>query len=213
MSDVITVISKPSYLLQVGRDLPARVDVLLSEIVDCGLVGEGLLPSIRHARAHLLAPGGVVLPRAARLYGQLVDSAAVLALNRADKASEFDVSLMNTVATSGHFPVRLGTRPHQMMSRQVRLVDFDLSRGPLDPGARWVTFEATADGEAHGLAIWFELDLDGGITLCNDPQNAATHWGQAMALFDSPVPVKAEENVSACLRWSDQRLSIDQRKD
>jgi type II protein arginine methyltransferase len=211
MSDAITVISKPSYLLRVGRDLPAPVDVLVSEIVDCALIGEGLLPSIRHARAHLLAPGGLMLPSAARLYGQLLHSEAVLALNRVDKASEFDVSLMNAVATSGHFPVRLNTWPHRMMSRQVRLVDFDLSRAPLDPGARWVTFEATADGEAHGLVAWFELDLGGGITLSNAPQNTASHWMQAMALFDTPVPVRAGENVSIHLRWSDYRLSIDQK--
>ena len=211
MSEAITVISKPSYLLEVGRDLPAPVDVLVSEIVDCGLIGEGLLPSIRHARAHLLAHGGLMLPSAARLHGQLVHSEAVLALNRVDKASEFDVSLMNTVATSGHFPVRLNTWPHRMMSRQARLVEFDLSRGPLDPGARQVSFEATADGEAHGLAAWFELDLGGGITLSNAPQNTASHWMQAMALFDTPVPVRAGENVSVHLRWSDYRLSIDQK--
>lgn len=210
MSNVITVISKPSYLLEVGRDLPTRVDVLVSEIVDCGLIGEGLLPSIRHARAHLLTPGGVMLPSAARLYGQLVHSEAVLALNRVDKASEFDVSLMNVVATSGHFPVRLNTWPHRMMSRPARLVDFDLSAGPLDPGARQVTFEVTADGEAHGLAAWFQLDLGGGITLTNTPQNTASHWMQAMALFDTPMPVKAGESMSLHLRWGDYQLSIDQ---
>jgi arginine Nomega-methyltransferase len=210
MSDVITVISKPSHLLEVGRDLPAPADVLVSEIVDCGLIGEGLLPSIRHARRHLLASDGLMMPSAARLYGQLLHSEAVLALNRVDKASEFDVSLMNTVATSGHFPVRLNTWLHRMMSRPAQLMDFDLSRGPLDPDTRLVTFEVTADGEAHGLVAWFELDLGGGITLSNAPQNTASHWMQAVALFDTPVPVKAGENVSIHLRWSDYRLSIDQ---
>jgi predicted RNA methylase len=211
MSDVITVICKPSQLLEVGSDLAAPADVLVSEIVDCGLIGEGLLPSIRHARAHLLAPGGLMLPSAARLYGQLVHSEAVLALNRVDKADEFDMSLMNTLATSGHFPVRLNTWPHRIMSGQSRLVDLDLNRGPLDPGTRRVTFEATADGEAHGLVMWFELDLGGGITLSNAPQNTTSHWMQAIALFDTPVSVKAGESVPVRLRWTDYRLSIDQK--
>lgn len=50
MSSRVTVLTGLSSDLVVGRDLPALVDVIVTEIVDCGLIGEGLLPTIRHAR-------------------------------------------------------------------------------------------------------------------------------------------------------------------
>lgn len=208
MTDTITVLNKRSTQLVVGRDLAERVDVVVSEIVDCGLIGEGLLPSVRHAREHLLAPGGTVLPVAARLYGQLVNGAALVNLNRVDSASGFDVSLINAAATQGHFPVRLGTWPHRMLSEPVELAVFDLRSGPLGPGRRTLAIPATADGEAHALVTWFELDLTEDITLSNAPENATSHWMQALIPFEKPVPVAAGETSSIELRWDDYRLAV-----
>lgn len=38
-------------------------DVCVSEVLDSGCIGEGVLHSLRHATRHLLRPGAVVLPR------------------------------------------------------------------------------------------------------------------------------------------------------
>ncbi|TDD95329.1 methyltransferase domain-containing protein [Actinomadura rubrisoli] len=208
MSGTVTVLAKRSDALRVGVDLDRPVDVLVSEIVDCGLIGEGLLPAFRDARERLLAPGGVLIPSAARLYGRLVRSEAVAALNQVGKADEFDVSLMNALATRGHFPVRLNTWPHAMVSETVRLLDLDLRRDALEPGERAVSLTATGDGEAHALAVWFELDLGGGMVLRNSPADSGSHWMQGVIPFAEPVPTKVGEPVSFRLRWSDTRLSI-----
>jgi predicted RNA methylase len=208
MSQAITVIGKPSTDLRIGEDLDAPVDVVMSEIVDCGLIGEGLLPSIRHAREHLLVPGGIMIPPAARLYGQLVHSESLVRLNQVSKADEFDLSLMNTVATRGHFPVRLNTWPHHLVSEVAPVLEFDLEHGDLAPGSRPVSLPVTADGEAHGLVVWFELDLGGGVTLSNSPDNSGSHWMQGLVSFDRPRPVKAGETAEFVLHWSDFRLSV-----
>ncbi|MEU3874908.1 MULTISPECIES: 50S ribosomal protein L11 methyltransferase [Streptomyces] len=208
LSETITVIGKPSHELEVGKDLDAPVDVLVSEIVDCGLIGEGLLPSVRHAREHLMAPGAVMLPTSARLIGQLVHSEAAVKLNQVAMADAFDVSLMNALATRGHFPVRLGTWPHRLMSHAGRVLEFDLVRDALEPGERPVSLTATDDGEVHALVVWFELDLDDGITLSNSPRNTTSHWMQGWVPFEKPVPVKAGEQVPFRLRWSDFQLSV-----
>lgn len=207
-SEIITVIGKPSNLLEIGRDLEAPVDVLVSEIVDCGLIGEGLLPSIRHARRHLLKPGGIMLPSVARVQGRLVSSEDILRLNQVTTASGFDVSLMNTLSTRSHFPVRLSTWPHRYLSDTVRVMEFDLAEDALEPGERPVDFVASADGEAHALAVWFELDMGHGTTLCNSPENTGSHWMQGWVPLEKPVPVKAGEPVSLRIRWSDFTLNV-----
>ncbi|WP_240468244.1 50S ribosomal protein L11 methyltransferase [Streptomyces dangxiongensis] len=208
LSDVITVFGKPSTELDAERDLGGRVDVLVSEIVDCGLIGEGLLPSVRHAREHLLAPDGIMLPSAARLRGRLVSSEAVLKLNQVTTAGGFDVSLMNTVATRGHFPVRLDTWPHRFLSEAAPVLEFDLARDALEPGERTLTLPATADGEAQALVVWFELDMGNGVVLSNPPDNPGSHWMQGWVPLEKPVPTKAGETVSLRLRWSDFTLRL-----
>lgn len=206
LSDVITVFGKRSTELVAGHDLDGRVDVLVSEIVDCGLIGEGLLPTIRHAREHLLAPGGLMIPARARLYGQLIYSQIITGLNQVRNAVGFDVSLMNAVATRGHFPVRLATWPHEVLSGPVQLAAFDLRSDPLTPGRRPVLVPVASPGEAHGLAAWFEMELGGGLALRNSLDNSASHWMQALIPFDKPVPVTAGQQLSIELNWTDTQL-------
>ncbi|TSB26002.1 50S ribosomal protein L11 methyltransferase [Streptomyces benahoarensis] len=208
MSDSITVLTKFSTAIEVGRDLPRRADVLISEIVDCGLIGEGLLPTVRHAREHLLAPGGVMMPVSARLHGQLVDSPAMVNLNRVHEAHGFDVSLMETVATRGHFPVRMHTWPHRLLSDPFEMVAFDLAHDPLLPGSRRLTVPVTTDGRAHGLLSWFSLKLYDGLDLCNAPDNPESHWMQALLLFDKPASVTAGESLDMELRWTETQLTV-----
>lgn len=62
--DGVVVVNKASQELRVGEDedLPAPVDIVVTELVDSGLLGEHILPVLRHARAALLHPGGRVIP-------------------------------------------------------------------------------------------------------------------------------------------------------
>lgn len=207
MGKAVTVIPKRSTELVVGRDMDTPADLVMTEIADCGLVGEGLLPTMRHARQHLLAEGGQLLPQSARLFGFLVDSPVVAGLNRVSGAGGFDVGLLNLVATQGHFPVRLSTWPHQVVSETVELIAFDLSADSLQDGHRMVTLPVTRDGVAHGLIAWFEMDLGANVLLRNSPENLGSHWMQALVSFDQPVPVTAGKILEIELRWTGERLT------
>ncbi len=208
LSDVITIVPKMSTDLVVGVDLPRKADLIVSEIVDCGLVGEGILPTIRHAREHLLAPGGTLLPESARIFGTLVDSVAVDRLNRVQFAGGFDVELLNGLATRGHFPVRLPTWPHRLLSSATELCSFDFASGSLADGSTDVDIDVTESGNAHGLAVWFDLSLGGGIVLRNSPDNLGSHWMQAFVPFDEPVELAAGERVRLEFCWQGTRLSV-----
>lgn len=207
LSDVITVVAKRSDELVMGVDLPRRADVIVSEIVDCGLIGEGVLPTVAHAREHLLAPGGTLLPESARVFGALLDSAAVDGLNRVRYAGGFNVGLLNGLATPGHFPVRLPTWPHRMVSETHELCAFDFASGPMSDGANAIEMPVTETGTAHGLAVWFEMALGGGVVLRNSPDNAASHWMQAFVPFGEPVAVTEGDEVLIDFQWQRGRLS------
>ena len=61
----IAVVDKKSTALSIGEDMAQAANVLVSEIFDVGLLGEGVLPSLRHARRHLLTKDAIVIPRCA----------------------------------------------------------------------------------------------------------------------------------------------------
>ncbi|CAM9177188.1 unnamed protein product [Phaeothamnion confervicola] len=61
-----------------GGGLPAcGVDVVVTELVDSGLLGEGIILALRHAVSELLAPGGEVIPRAATVWASPLECAEV----------------------------------------------------------------------------------------------------------------------------------------
>jgi hypothetical protein len=207
MSDIITVIPKWSTDLVVGRDLPERADLIVSEIIDCGLIGEGMFPTMRHARSELLADGGQLLPESARIYGSLIEGDVVAGLNRVSTAGGYDVRLLNTVATAGHFPVRLSTWPHSVLSEPALVAEFDLRTDALVDDQRTIGFRIVRDGLSHGAVVWFEIDLDEKATLRNSPENNGSHWMQALLLFERPVPVVAGDLLDVDIRWQNERLT------
>lgn len=210
MSDRITIIAKHSSELCVGVDIEQRVDVVMSEIMDCGLIGEGLLSTVRHARDHLLAEGGTLLPRSGRLSGYLISSAAAACLNKIDLAAGFDVSLFNRIATPGHFPIRLKYWPHEVMSETVELMSCDLATDSLDDsGCRLIHIPIIATGTAHALVAWFDLDLGFGVRIRNSPENVRSHWHQAIISFDSPIHVTRGQDAVVCLSWRDSWLNAE----
>lgn len=206
LSDMITVISKRSTDLVVGVDMAQRADLVVSEIVDCGLIGEGVLPTVAHAREHLLALHGTLLPEGAHLFGALLDSPAVAGLNRVRSAGGFDLDLLNSLSTPGHFPVRLPTWPHRLLSPTAALGSFDFRFGPTGDGSQETEVQVAESGTAHGLAVWFELVLGGGIVLRNSPENLASHWMQAFVSFAEPVELRAGDRFRVELSWQRGRL-------
>jgi type II protein arginine methyltransferase len=207
LSDRITIVPRHSTTLRVGHDLPRKADLLVSEIVDCGLVGEGILPTIRHARRELVRPDGVIVPPRGVLFGRLVDSEVVRRLNHVEVACGFDVSVINSLATPGHFPVRLGTWPHRLLSDATELLDLDFRGDVEDEYLRRVSFDIMQPGTVHGVAAWFRLDLGAGVVLRNSPDNAASHWMQAFLPLDEPLHVTPGCRVEMDLHCGGTRLT------
>ena len=69
----------PPLLAASATDLPCRCDLLVTEILDSALLGEGMVPAAADARDRLLVPGAEVVPRAARMIAALVQAPAVAA--------------------------------------------------------------------------------------------------------------------------------------
>ncbi|XP_045671006.1 protein arginine N-methyltransferase 7 isoform X3 [Ursus americanus] len=74
--DKIKIINKHSTEVTIGPDgdMPCRANILITELFDTELIGEGALPSYEHAHRHLVQENCEAVPHRATVYAQLVES-------------------------------------------------------------------------------------------------------------------------------------------
>lgn len=76
MRDKIKIIEKRSTEIEVGpgKDMDERANVLVTEVFDTELIGEGAISTFSHALQHLLVKDCFVIPDNGVMFVQIVDS-------------------------------------------------------------------------------------------------------------------------------------------
>jgi len=197
-ADKITIIDKWSTDLVVGTDLPARADVVISEIVDNVLIGEGVVPSLKHAFEELAAPEARVIPRRGSVYVMPVECDMAANLGHVDKAAGFDVSAFNGFGAYGFISTKTKPEDFKALAEQQTAFSFDLGHKVVETVAeeRTLRFEANTGGVLHGAVVWMDLELDDEITLSSTPGGEWSHWLPAYYLTERPRRVEAGEEIT-----------------
>ncbi|WP_240705313.1 50S ribosomal protein L11 methyltransferase [Pacificoceanicola onchidii] len=208
LSEKITVICKPSQALELGVDLPERADVVISEIVDSVLLGEGALGALAHAMRELAKPGARAIPERGRLMAQPVESAGLLDLWRPARAEGFDLSAFHRFASVAQLTPNdfIATAP-RALGEPVRLFDFDFTRPDTDPDRRDVALPCSEDGTAHAVLVSFRMALSPGIHLSNGI-HATGHWGRIAVLCDRPEAVTPGDVLPVTAQHDAAQLSL-----
>jgi type II protein arginine methyltransferase len=203
----VRVVQAHSTELQVGVDLPRPADVLVSEIFDCALLGEGALPALGHARRRLLREDARMVPGRGRLLGQLVESPALYACNAVSTVEGFDLSVFDQFRTLEYFSTCVANYPNRMLSTPFVIFDFNFHSDDV-PSRREIEVAVSAPGLCHAVMMWFELDLAPGIVLSNGIDQVGTHWRQAVQTFRKPVPVTAGAQIHITAAHDNERVLV-----
>lgn len=195
-ADRITIIAKPSAELVVGVDLPERASLLVTEIFDALLIGEGALPAIHHARQHLLTPDARIIPAGGTVSGQLVSFPRLKPLFPLTTLCGFDMRAFAAHALDKQFyPIVAETEQIERLSAPSVILDVDFL-APIVTERRWTcTLEAQQSGVAQALLLWLDLRLDGDTMLSSGPGGAARHWNPVAFLLDQERAVVPGERV------------------
>ena len=76
MSNQIHIIEKRSTEIVFGKDMTEKANVLVTEVFDTELIGEGAISTYTHALENLLTKDCFVVPDNAVMYVQVVDSSS-----------------------------------------------------------------------------------------------------------------------------------------
>lgn len=175
--------------------LPEAPDVIFTETVDCGVIGEGFHAIARDIR-RLAGEKTIVLPHEIRQYGLPVCAPAIWGLNHVDQVFGVDMAPLNAWATRTYFPVRAAWHGFETAASPQRVRTYDyLQERP----ARPVIFESRINGIVHGLLSWFELQM--GRHVITNAIGEHSHWHQAFHPF--PEPLKVHEGQKIALRIAD----------
>ncbi len=209
LTDSIALHAKRSDQLRIGHEMWARANLLVTETFSSGLLSESVLPTVEHAREHLLTPDAVVIPCRAAARGYLVGGATIEAQAYASHAAGFDLSSFNLFASS-KFGLHLDRFPHDVLSDDFEIFSFDLMRSHFPPERRSLIVSARRSGRCVGVAQWLRLDLDAVTTYENRPAaNAgANGWMHVVYRFPQPVELRAGDAVHLVANHTRTDMSV-----
>lgn len=190
-ADRIAIVAKKSTQLEVGRDLPAPADLLITEIFDYRLLGEGVLATLRHANANLLAADARVVPAAATVWGMLIECPELRSRHTLGAVSGFDLSEFDALRDPLVPQVfDMAREPHRALTAPFEVMRLDFRRPPGGEVSGAVSLEGIADGTGHAVAFWFDLELDDEIRLSTRTEDRLAHWRQGLQFLDADLPVR-----------------------
>lgn len=215
--DRIKVLNSKSSDLRPGLDYEGRYDMVVSEILDVAGIGEGVLPSLRHAYQSILKPDAITVPSGMTMYASLASIPGFHKVNPIKEISGFDLSPFNAFkSTDEYLPVKLNTWDHEFLSEPVPFYSFDFNsipeeRDTSNPHTANVDFTVTKKGKAHAVAFWFDLHLDKTLTLSSGLDGKLKHWGQAVCFMADELAVSPGHTVPMTAKFSDLTMWFESR--
>eukprot|EP00949_MAST-11_sp_MAST-11-sp1_P003849 g3849.t1 len=211
----VTVHNLHSGKLQVADMQGGRkADLLVSEILDVGLLGEGVLPAVRDARERLLEGDAECIPSHAIIRAFLANidvsgsqEAAPYAPLSTPRADELDVLRPKCL----YEQVQLRSLAHEVVSEAFDVFRVDLSNPPAkEESSKTISVQVT--GDANFIVFWFDLFLDreGEFVISNDPRKDSDGcWVQAAAWIgkESGSEKKTRGIISILAKMTDTAIS------
>jgi len=166
--------------------LAERADVIVFDLRGVLPAFQGAVATVADARERLLAPGGVLIPRADRLMAAPIE-APVAWEEAAGPAEAHGVTLAAARAAALNLWTRGIFDPGQLLAepRQWAEIDYTAVTHPDLRGAP--AWTVAREGTAHGLAVWFRADLGFGAGFDTGPGNTTIYQ---TAFWPWPRPVK-----------------------
>ncbi|KAK7070765.1 Protein arginine N-methyltransferase 7 [Halocaridina rubra] len=213
-ADKVRLVAKRSTELEVGpgRDMERKANLLVAEVFDTELIGEGAVETYRHARDFLLTEDALLVPSEGTVYAQVVESKMLQRWNRLQpmKKSSVDgtdkdvlVSIPRSVeecpgAAAVH-DLQLSQVPLKWftpISKPLPVFWFDWSGRKRDiycDETTRIKFQTQASGVCDAVLMWWDLrmDQDGEVML-----SCAPYWAH-------PDVVDRPKRSSEDIPWRD----------
>lgn len=194
-SEVINVLSKKSTDVVVGKDLPQKADVLLSEILSGEFVGEGVRPTISDASKRLVREGGKIIPQSGAIRIALIGGEQEnLGEFYVSEANGFDLTKFNSITPNKH-SIKF-TSPPTLLSSPVSAYEIKMSDiHKIADEEKVITLTAKESGLCYGIVQWLKVQIFQDIIYENEPGKLNSHWPTPVYRFAEPINLVLGQEV------------------
>ncbi|XP_078684799.1 protein arginine N-methyltransferase 7-like [Branchiostoma floridae x Branchiostoma belcheri] len=220
-SDKIKVIAKRSTEMTAGPggDMEERANILVAELLDTELIGEGCLYTYQHALEHLVTPDCIFVPHAATVYAQVMESDFMwnwhriqdLPLPGCEKALVPSADMEACMGAAAIHDIQLSQVKQEQFKPltepiKVFRFEFDQKMESLDRSVDQ-SVAVTDSGQAQVILMWWEIEMDpdSSVLLSVAPSWAhptphdmqwRDHWMQAVYFNRQSIPVEKGQQVA-----------------
>ncbi|KAL1530096.1 hypothetical protein AB1Y20_001018 [Prymnesium parvum] len=213
-ADVVTIHNCRSDELPV-EVMGGRADILVSELVDDHLIGDGILQSHADARRRLLVPNPTIIPWGGKVYAWPLQM-------RLPSPAGVDITPLHVprchqvVIPYPYASDKIQRSPpgyHKPLAQPVHLFDFDWGRGPLDTLCderltNEIPFIFTVSGTFNAIALLFsmQMDMDPEHDYSDFLENPDTHWDQPIRFLPNELRVNKGETLRMIAAHNDNDI-------
>lgn len=193
--DKVNLVPKYSTEIRVGHDIDSKIPLIVTEIFDSGIFGEGVLQTLRHAREHLLEDDGRIIPSKVEIFISGYQSEKLAFSSIVLNESFYDYLFLDNhklVARKKEYydadDVRL-VKDFKLVTNCALALSLDLNDGDsvkaylAGQAGPKVKLTCQHDGYIDGFCIWFHLYLDDENVIKTSP-TSNTCWNQALIKLD-----------------------------
>ncbi|KAK6185183.1 hypothetical protein SNE40_007471 [Patella caerulea] len=201
-----------------GKDMEERANILVTEVLDTELIGEGAIGTYNHAHKQLLEKNCLVVPRAANMYVQLVSSEFIRRWNVVQPLKTTETRVVSPPTASSRCSGAASLHDVQLdqidpslftpLSQPVQIFRFDFNSkdGIPEDDTSTVTVKSLNKGTVDAVFMWWDIEMDpqGEIILSCAPHWAhpdshnlqwRDHWMQAIYYPSLPLSVDVNQNI------------------
>lgn len=194
-----------------------KPNILVSEIVDAGLIGEHAIPTIRHALKELCDESCTIIPSRAEIIGKLVSIPELRAVNPVQKIEGFDFTPFDQFRVPNEYLVdNLTKYDYKSLTESIDMMVYDFyNLGEPIPNhqrkEKYFDLEIDNTGILDACAFWFKLWLDDDIMITTDPDGEVKHhcWNQAIYFFEEKHEVAKGQKVRIKMSYNDIKIRFE----
>lgn len=177
------------YLYNDVKDIviDEKVDVIVSELISKGVIGQKMAETIGYCRDNFLKADGRILPAEVDLFVAPVEDAALFKKTVLPDKSCFNLDFSSVSMLSANMPLSAKINFQSLVAVGQSAYHYDAATSPcfdnIDANLR---FKASSAATLHGFALWFSSLLADGFTLANTPPGIAA-WDNLFLPLGNPV--------------------------
>jgi type I protein arginine methyltransferase len=181
-------------------ELPARANVIVSDIRGAMPLHDHAIPSLEDARQRLLAPGGIMIPQRDTLKAAVIEAAEYYAELTSPWRSLVPVlDLSSSLAPILNQTYSGSFKKDQLLTQPLDWGVLDYTVGAATRVSAELEFHTARKGTAHGLCVWFEAKLFEDFAYSTGPGAKDSVYGQLFLPWVQQVALEEGERIHLTL--------------